>query len=1453
MALRRQLRQGVLIAGLALGAANAAATWARPLAQGGPQFAAADTVVDCGVADLTEGVPISLTLSNPGDAALAIASIRDASAVPGVFSVSPTTLGLDPGQNRSVVIRFAPTTVGWASTHLVVVHNGASSPDTISVSGIGRVRASQGLWTHSRLVFETSRDGNAEIYSAAMDGSTPTNLTRDAAADRNPDWSPSGTAIVFDSDRSGNLEIWSMGADGAGLARLTNQVRDDRDPVWSPDGTKIAFFSSRDGDYEIFVMAADGTQVRQLTTNTSLDAHPCWAPDGSKIAFMSDRAGNNDIYVMAADGTAQTRLTTVAASDQHPAWSPDGTKIAFHSDRTGLPQVWLMDADGRNQTQLTASGGVDASWSPDGSCLAYAANKTGLTKLYRVQADGTGDAELAAAGSGDAEPDWSRYYRAPDISLSATGLDFGTVNAWRVDRRSLVVTNVGDTTLLVSGVVSPGPSAAFTTGTTSMVLAPGESAPWTVLCRPGNPGPLAGGLVLAHNASGAPDTVALAGACRVPDLPDSFLADTRLAFVGGQTDDAQLMVLGPGTTVTAVTPALSGSQSGIAWAPSGRRLAFTAMLGGSTRIHVVDRDSARGTPLTPGPGPDQNPAWSPRATELLFDSYRDRNAIIMAVATDGTGATRVVGDNPAQDAQPSWSPDGRQIAFRSARAGSTDIWRMDADGSSPTRLTSTASWPEFPTWSPVGDRIGFRSAGSMATISTDGARLTALADSVCYAPLAWSPDGTRIAFARYRLKSPELHQQEPWLPASESDIYVMAADGSGLVNVTQDPAVDQAPTWSPDGGQLAFVSDRTGLPMLYVVNADGTNLVQVAGPVAAILGPLAAWSPRLAAETPAAPELAHLGDRLVAEGDSLAIPLSARDANGDSLTFTASGAPPGSSLTGTVFSWRPGYTQAGTYLITFTVGDGNGGSDSEVVTVQVTETYLPITWRVPVTVVGADGTSTELWLGTAPGASDGLDPEYGEQPLPPLPPLALFDARWLAAGTEGTVADIRSDDRELQTWLLALQPGLAGHPFAVHWGRSQLPAAGSFRLIDQTTGGLLVNIDLRGRDGCSVTNPAVTRLLVVYRPLTSYVLTAAVAGGWSMVSLPCAVADARVTTVFPSAVSLFSFASGYRPAATLVPGTGYWLNMASAAAVSIAGNDPDPQSLALSLPAGWSMVGPGTKALDTGYLKGAYPDLRSVFAYDQGYRLADTMEPGSAYWVNLSAPGVLDLSGSVAAASLGRPSATNGPSPAGAAGVVWVVGRTGRQPLELGVSSDRIVELPPLPPAGVFDARVELAQGAGSWQVPAGDGSYRVRMQGGVEALRWDGLADSDWEVVVDDSVVPLLGSGQVPVHDGANVVLRHASTVPQATDLHGAYPNPFNPTTTIRYDLAQPGEVRLQVYAVSGQLVRELVTAHQEAGTYRVEWDGRDSAGTLVGNGVYLGVLEAGDFRAVTRMVLMK
>ena len=96
-------------------------------------------------------------------------------------------------------------------------------------------------------------------------------------------------------------------------------------------------------------------------------------------------------------------------------------------------------------------------------------------------------------------------------------------------------------------------------------------------------------------------------------------------------------------------------------------------------------------------------------------------------------------------------------------------------------------------------------------------------------------------------------------------------------------------------------------------------------------------------------------------------------------------------------------------------------------------------------------------------------------------------------------------------------------------------------------------------------------------------------------------------------------------------------------------------------------------------------------------------------------------------------------------------------------------------------------------------------------------------------------------------------ATLPDVHFLYPNYPNPFNPTTVIRYDLPTPGPVDLAIYNVVGQRVRTLVRQDRQAGSHQVEWDGRDQNGRAAASGVYLCRMRAGGYRMVRKLVLMR
>ncbi len=84
-------------------------------------------------------------------------------------------------------------------------------------------------------------------------------------------------------------------------------------------------------------------------------------------------------------------------------------------------------------------------------------------------------------------------------------------------------------------------------------------------------------------------------------------------------------------------------------------------------------------------------------------------------------------------------------------------------------------------------------------------------------------------------------------------------------------------------------------------------------------------------------------------------------------------------------------------------------------------------------------------------------------------------------------------------------------------------------------------------------------------------------------------------------------------------------------------------------------------------------------------------------------------------------------------------------------------------------------------------------------------------------------------------------------------YPNPFNPSTTVSYDLPSDALVSIVIYDVIGQEVRRLVSEQKIAGRYHVQWDARDNLGRSVGSGVYIAKVEAGSFSASQKMLLLK
>jgi len=174
---------------------------------------------------------------------------------------------------------------------------------------------------------------HADIWRMAANGrGEPERLTDEEGDDRAPVPSPDGTLILFDTTRDGNTELYVMNPDGTDPHRITEDPGEDWGGSWSPDGTRIAFNSDRSGAMEIYVMEADGTGLRQVTFGGGLNTSASWSPDGERLVYSSrDLDDRGTIRSVAVGGGATTDLSrSPTANDQ--SWTgasgPDG-RIVF--------------------------------------------------------------------------------------------------------------------------------------------------------------------------------------------------------------------------------------------------------------------------------------------------------------------------------------------------------------------------------------------------------------------------------------------------------------------------------------------------------------------------------------------------------------------------------------------------------------------------------------------------------------------------------------------------------------------------------------------------------------------------------------------------------------------------------------------------------------------------------------------------------------------------------------------------------------------------------------------------------------------------------------------------------------------------------------------------------------------------------------------------------------------
>jgi photosystem II stability/assembly factor-like uncharacterized protein len=367
-------------------------------------------------------------------------------------------------------------------------------------------------------------------------------------------------------------------------------------------------------------------------------------------------------------------------------------------------------------------------------------------------------------------------------------------------------------------------------------------------------------------------------------------------------------------------------------------------------------------------------------------------------------------------------------------------------------------------------------------------------------------------------------------------------------------------------------------------------------------------------------------------------------------------------------------------------------------------------------------------------------------------------------------------------------------------------------------------------DGAASDTERVT--ITVLAPGSSTIVSLPVEAGWSIVSVPVIPSDPRKSVLFSTSVSsAFAYTGSYAVRETLTNGPGYWLKYAAPQTLTLGGASLDQETLAVR--SGWNIIGSLSSPVPVGALADVPPLVRTSsvygFSFTTGYASADSIRPGFGYWVKVSQDGQLVLSSLPAAV----PSVIAG---AGLSGGRAPVDRVtfrdafgNARTLQLGTGTGE--ELPPPPPAGVFDARFTGGT--------PGAQTYALSAAGAAVTVDWEiRTTGRSYELTLGSTRLLLAGSGSALVRDlarrpGGSIVTRDAAAVaagmPGAARLAQNYPNPFNPTTAVRFELPAAALVTLRVFDVLGREVAVLENGIVPAGAHERVWDA-----SSFGSGVY-------------------
>lgn len=339
--------------------------------------------------------------------------------------------------------------------------------------------------------------------------------------------------------------------------------------------------------------------------------------------------------------------------------------------------------------------------------------------------------------------------------------------------------------------------------------------------------------------------------------------------------------------------------------------------------------------------------------------------------------------------------------------------------------------------------------------------------------------------------------------------------------------------------------------------------------------------------------------------------------------------------------------------------------------------------------------------------------------------------------------------------------------------------------------------------------------------------------GWNLVSLPVWLNNMNINNVFPNANSAaFFFDDYYKIASQLENDLGYWIKFPTEDVIDLCGNKIDD---VIEVKAGWNIIGGNDSLISVGSVT-SVPNsiiISDFFEFNDGYSIANNIVPGKGYWVRVSQDGSLKLNNEPA-----KQMNFNKELPQQK--IIFTDLNNKKQVLYFGkeIEADMYV-LPPLPPSDAFDIRFSndtYLTSSNSSSIKLQGVQFPIKIECfNVDIMIGNKLVSAGEEIVLND-----------------NVELIHLTKLDKnyTFNLAANYPNPFNPSTKIKFSLPESGSTSLSVFNVLGEEVAKLVNENLEAGEYTVDFN---TSGTDLSSGIYIYKLISGEYSASKKMMLVK